>query len=191
MIIKYFDLKKNLKKNKFFLFYGNNKGLIRETIDNTLIPSLNNNIFSYEEIDVLKDKESFRENLINKSFFEKEKIIIVNRVTDKFFKIVEEIVLRNIEDLVVILVAGALDKKSKIRKFFEKESFVVCTPFYEDNIQTLTSIAQKFLRDRKINISQQDLNILAERARGDRINLKNELQKIENFLLDKKKNYKY
>ena len=57
---------------------------------------------------------------------------------------------------------------------------------YEDNIQTLSMVAQKFLRERKINISQQDLNILAERAKGDRINLKNELQKIENFSLERK-----
>ena len=186
MIIKYFDLKKNLKKNKFFLLYGNNEGLIRETIDNTLKPSLNSNIFSYEEVDVLKDIDNFKENLINRSFFENEKLIIVNRVTDKFFKIAEEIILGNIEDLALILVAGALDKKSKIRKFFEKEPVTICTPFYEDNVQTLSNLTQKFMREKNINISQQLINIIAERAMGDRINLKNELKKIENFSINKK-----
>jgi DNA polymerase III subunit delta len=186
MIIKYFDLKKNLKKNKFFLLYGNNEGLIRETIDNTLKPSLNSNIFSYEEGDVLKDIDNFKENLINRSFFENEKLIIVNRVTDKFFKIAEEIILGNIEDLALILVAGALDKKSKIRKFFEKEPVTICTPFYEDNVQTLSNLTQKFMREKNINISQQLINIIAERAMGDRINLKNELKKIENFSINKK-----
>ena len=36
MIIKFYDLKNNLdKKIDFFLLYGNNKGLIEETIKNT------------------------------------------------------------------------------------------------------------------------------------------------------------
>jgi DNA polymerase-3 subunit delta len=59
-------------------------------------------------------------------------------------------------------------------------------PFYEDNNQTLNSIINKFLRDKKIPISQQLINVLIERSRGDRKNLNNELQKIENFSLDKK-----
>ena len=93
MIIKSFELKKkNLKDKKFFLLYGNNKGLIEETIQETLKPILTTNIFSYEEADILKDVENFKENLINKSFFENEKLIIINRIGDKFFKIIEDII---------------------------------------------------------------------------------------------------
>ena len=138
MIIKSFELKKkNLKDKKFFLLYGNNKGLIEETIQETLKPILTTNIFSYEEADILKDVENFKENLINKSFFENEKLIIINRISDKFFKIIEEIISKNIDDLSIILIAGSLDKRSKIRSFFEKEPNTVCVPFYEDNNQTL------------------------------------------------------
>ena len=43
------------------------------------------------------------------------------------------------------------------------------------------------MRDKNINISQQLINIIIERAKGDRINLKNELQKIESFSEKKKK----
>ena len=79
-----------------------------------------------------------------------------------------------------------MDKKSKIRNFFEKETNTVCIPFYEDNAQTLSFVAQKFIRDKNISISQQLINIVVERAMGDRINLKNELQKIESFSKNKK-----
>ena len=186
MIVKYFELKKkNLKSIKFFLLYGNNQGLINETINNTLKPLLTKNIFNYEEADVLKDVDNFIENLITKSFFENEKLIIINRLSDKFFKIAEKIISKNIEDLTFILIAGTLDKKSKIRNFFEKEPNAICVPFYEDNVQTLSLLAQKFLRDRNINISQELINIIVERAKGDRINLKNELQKIESFSKNK------
>ena len=79
-----------------------------------------------------------------------------------------------------------LDKRSKIRSFFEKETNTVCIPFYEDNNQTLSLLAQRIMRDKNISISQQLINIIVERAKGDRINLKNELQKIENFSRNKK-----
>ncbi len=43
-----------------------------------------------------------------------------------------------------------------------------------------------FLKEKKINISQQNLNFLIDRCSGNRINLKNELIKIENYAETKK-----
>ncbi len=187
MIVKFFEIKKiNLKNKKYFLLYGKNEGLIEETIKETLKPNLPKNVYNYEEKEILEDISSFKENLVNKSFFESEKLIIIKRATDKLFGLVEELIDRNIQDISMIFISSVLDKKSKIRNFFEKSKNTACIAFYEDNIQTLSMVAQKFLRERKINISQQDLNILAERAKGDRINLKNELQKIVNFSLERK-----
>ena len=187
MIVKYFDLKKSIIQNKkFFLLYGKNEGLIEETIKNSLKPILPKNVFNYEEKEILDDNDNFKENLINKSFFDNEKLIIVKRTTDKLFKLIEELIPKNIEDISIIFIANTLDKRSKIRNFFERSDNTICAAFYEDNIQTLSIIAQKFLREKKINISQQDLNILAERAKGDRINLTNELEKISNFSINKK-----
>ena len=187
MIIKSFELKKKqLKDNKYFLLYGNNEGLIEETIEEILKPILAKNIYNYEETEILKNVENFKENLLNKSFFEDEKLIIIKRVSDKFFKIIEEIISKDLDDLSFILVANNLDKRSKIRVFFEKEKNTNCVPFYEDNTQTLSFLTQKFMRDKNINISQQLINILVDRAKGDRINLKNEFQKIESFSKNKK-----
>lgn len=187
MIVKYFELKKtNLKGKNYFLLYGNNEGLIQETVQRTLKTILSQNIFNYEESEILRDINKFREDLINKSFFENDKLIIINRVTDKCFKIIEEIITKNIDDLSIILTANTLEKKSKIRNFFEKELNTVCIPFYEDNFQTLSLITQNFMKENKINISQQIINIIVSRVKGNRINLKNELQKIENFAKNKK-----
>ena len=187
MIVKYFELKKNvIQEKKFFLLYGKNEGLIEETIKTSLKPILPKNIFYYEEKEILDDIDSFQEKLVNKSFFDNEKLIIVKRTSDKLFKLIEELVHKNIDDVSIIFVANVLEKRSKVRNFFEKSKSTICVAFYEDNIQTLSLIAQKFIRERKINISQQDLNILAERAKGDRKNLNNELEKIVNFSLNKK-----
>ena len=188
MILKYFDFKKiNLKTQKFILLYGNNQGHKEEFLNENLKPILPKNIYSYDETEVLKNIDDFQQTIFNKSFFDNDKLIIINRISEKSLKIIEEISNKEFNDIFFILLGGSLDNKSKIRKFFEKEINTVCIPFYEDNIQSLNLFTQKFIKKRKINISQQALNIIIERARGDRINLKNELEKIESFLLNKNK----
>lgn len=188
MILKFFEIKKkNLTSYKYFLLYGKNKGLIEETIQKNLKPVLSKNIYNYEESEVLNNKETFKENILNKSFFEDDKLIIIQRSTDKIFKIIEDLIETETEDVVIILISDALDKKSKLRNFFEKNKEMICVPFYEDTNQTLNLIAQNFFRKLNINLSQENINILVERAKGDRINLNNELSKLENFAKNKSK----
>ncbi|MDB2693691.1 DNA polymerase III subunit delta, partial [Candidatus Pelagibacter bacterium] len=109
-----------------------------------------------------------------------------NRVSDKIREIIEELIEKKTEDIQFILNSKNLEKKSTLRKLFEKQKSIVCIPFYEDNNQTLNSIINLFFRNKKIPISQQLINVLVERSRGDRKNLNNELEKIENFSLNKK-----
>ena len=187
MIVKYFELKKkNLNNFRYYLLYGNNKGLIEEIIQKNLKPILPKNIYNYDEIEILNNLENFKENISNKSFFENDKLIIIKRISDKILKIINDIIDKNLEDIAIILVAENLEKKSKIRNFFEKETNTVCIPFYEDNKLTLGQVVQEFLRKKNLKLSQQNINIIVERSRGDRINLNNELNKIENFLNNKK-----
>ena len=187
MIVKFFELKKkNLTENKFFLLYGNNKGLIEETINNFLKPLKKGNVFVYDEVEIINNLNNFQENLKNKSFFDNEKFIIVNRSTDKIKNIIEEIIEENIESITIVLKSDNLEKKSKLRNFFEKGKKTITIPFYEDNNQSLRSLALNFFKEKKILISQENINIIVQRCRGDRINLYNELQKIENFAKDKK-----
>ena len=100
---------------------------------------------------------------------------------------VEEIVKKNPEEVILIVNGGTLEKRSKLRSFFEKNKLTVCVPFYEDNAQTLSTITSQFFRENNIQISQQIINLIVGRSRGDRQNLKNELEKIKNFSQNKKK----
>ena len=187
MILKFFQLeKKNIKDKKFFLFYGNNKGLIQETIKNKIETLISSKAQKYEESEIIKNKENFLENISNKSFFENEKLIIIFRATDKLFKTIEEVIEKKVDDTIILLISEVLEKKSKLRNFFEKSNDAVCVPFYEDNSKTLSSLALNFFKEKKIALSQQNINLLVERCRGDRLNLYNELEKIENFLKYKK-----
>ena len=187
MIIKFFEIKKKIiPENKFFLLYGNNIGLIEEVVRDNLKPFLPKEIYNYEEGEIIKNNENFKETVYNKSFFENEKLIIVSRVSDKIIGLIETIINKNIEGLALILTSGALEKKSKIRNFFEKGANTICIPFYEDNSQTLGILAQNFLKEKGISISQKNINLIVERCSGDRINLNNELIKIESYSKNKK-----
>ena len=188
MIVKSFEVNKKLIQNKkFFLMYGENQGLKNETIQKEFKKNYPDSVYNYDENEILSNEENFFENISSKSFFEKEKLIIINRVTDKIKNLIEEIVEKKIADLVIILNANSLEKKSKIRSYFEKTKDIICIPFYNDNNQTLSIIVGQFFREKKIPISQKLINLLVQRSRGDRQNLNNELKKIENFVLNKSK----
>jgi DNA polymerase III subunit delta len=187
MILKSFEINKiKLNNHKFYLFYGENEGLKEETIKNLFEKSYQDKIHRYEEKEIIDNINNFFNSVLTKSFFDNEKLIIINRATDKIRTVIEDLIEKNPEDIQFILNSKNLEKKSTLRKLFEKEKSIVCIPFYEDNNQTLNSIISLFFRNKKIPISQQLINILVERSRGDRKNLNNELEKIENFSLNKK-----
>ena len=187
MIFKSFELNKIDYKIKFFLFYGENQGHKNEMIEEKFKKKFPECTYRYDELEVLGNKENFFNNILSKSFFEEEKLIIINRATDKLKDIIEEIIEKEITDLILVLNSNTLEKKSKLRALFEKNKKTICVPFYDDNDQTLSSIVNTFFGEKKINISQQLVNLIISRSRGDRQNLNNELQKIEGFIKGKKK----
>ena len=148
MILKSYELKKsNLNLQKFFLFYGKNEGLKNEILD--ILVKDKNKISSYEEKEILDNENNFIENILSKSLFETKKFIIIKRATDKILKIIENLQEKNLEDTTIILNSESLEKKSKLRSFFEKNKKLVCVPFYPDNDQTLSKLAYNFLREKK------------------------------------------
>ena len=187
MISKFYELVKFKNKINYYLFYGENDGQKLDTIESNFKNFTKENTYKYSEKDIIADTRIFLENLYSKSFFEKEKLIIISDVTDKILGLIQENLKTKVDDIIIILIAKKLDKKSKIRNFFEKEKNLIIVPFYEDTSQTLISIAKKILNENKLNLSQENLNLIIERSQGDRINLKNELKKIINFSKGKKK----
>ena len=186
MILKSYELKKlNLELNRIILFFGKNEGLKNETL-NILIKD-KNNISYYEEKEILDNENNFVENILSKSLFEEKKFILIKRVTDKILKIIEILHFKDLEDTTIIINAENLEKKSKLRSFFEKDKNLICVPFYPDNDQTLSKLAYNYLKDRKITISTSNMNLIINKCSGDRETLFNELWKIEYFSKNGKK----
>ena len=186
MIIKNFELDKiNIKNFNLFLFYGDNQGFKDEIVEK-ICQQKNLKKTLYFEKEVLSDSENFLNSISTKSFFENEKIIVIKNATDKLKEIINDIYELQNPDITVILISDLLDKKSKLRNFFEKTKNVICIPFYPDEHKDLNMIANNFFKKKDIKISQQTINLIIERANQSRQHLNNELQKIENFALNKK-----
>jgi len=187
MIIKSFEYKKIiLTQQKIHLLYGENQGHISDFVDNTFKKKFADNIYQYEESEILNNEEIIFSEIQNKSFFEIEKLIIINRATDKIKNLIERINEKTINDVNLVLVSGALEKKSKLRSLFEKDKKLISIAFYKETEQSLVNLAISFFKEKNIKISRQLINLIIKRAMNDRGNLKNELSKIEAYSLSKK-----
>tara|TARA_Y100000022_G_C13237521_1_gene370655 strand:- start:74 stop:1066 length:993 start_codon:yes stop_codon:yes gene_type:complete len=186
MILKSYEISKlNLSENKFILLYGKNEGLKNQTkiklLENKKITS------KYEEAEIINTPDVFFESLISSSLFEKEKIIIITRVTDKIFKIISEIIEKKIEDLIIFLDSDNLEKKSKVRNLFEKSKKHVCIPFYPDTNETLAKLAYQAFKKANISLSSSNINLIVNKCNGDRKILFTELEKVTNYAKSGKK----
>ena len=186
MILKTFELQKINDNQIFFLLYGKNDGLKTECI-NEILKRNNGKIYNYDEKQIKDEIEPFYENILSNSLFESSKIIIINRASDKICEVIEDLIDRTLTNTKIIINASILDTKSKLRSMFEKRKDLICIPTYPDNNETLSKLTYNFFKKEDISISQENINMIIEKCNGDRSNLKNELNKVKNYTLNKKK----
>ena len=130
MIIKNTELSKlNLINNKFILLHGKNDGLKNEKISELISKNKESKILKYDEKEIIDNKDIFFDNALNRSLFDKRKLIIINRSSEKILSILDILLTKDTSDLVLILNADILDKKSKLRSFFEKDKTSVSIAF--------------------------------------------------------------
>jgi len=186
MIVKSFNLDNIDPNTQVILFYGNNSGQKKQEIDKLFQKNESLEKVKYDEKDILSELESFYGAIFNHSFFEKEKFIIINNVSDKILPIIMELNSRELGDLKIILNADILDKKSKLRVFFEKDKTFACVPFYPDNETSLSKITYQYLKNNSLSLSGEIINYLIKKSNGDRSHLITELDKIKMFSKNKK-----
>jgi len=187
MIIKYFELNKlDFNKNKIILLHGKNDGLKSEEVQK-LQSKIKKEIKYYDEKQIIENKEFFLSEILNRSLFESEKIIVIKRASEKIRSIIEELIEKQSIEDIFIIDCDTLDKKSKLRNFFEKDKKnLVSVAFYPDTNETLSKIAHTFLKNKKISLSSSNINFIVNKCNGDRKSLNNELEKIELYKLNKK-----
>ena len=190
MLIKSYEIsKKNLNSLNFFLIYGENIGLKQDIAKSVLELKEKKNgkykKFEFEEEEIIKSQNNFFNLIFSGSLFDEKKVIFINRTTDKLFNLISEISKKDVEDILIFFKADLLEKKSKIRKLFEKDKNLVCVACYQDSNFDLIKIINDEIKQTKIKLSTESINLLIERASGDRNNLKNEINKLKSFALNK------
>ena len=190
MLIKNYEiLKKDLDSLNYFLIYGENTGLKQDIIKSVIELKEKKKIkykqFKFEEEEIIKNQNDFFNLIFSGSLFDKKKVIFVNRTTDRLFNLISEISKKDIKDILIFFEADQLEKKSKIRNLFEKDKNLVCIACYQDNNFDLIKIINDEIKQTKIKLSTESINLLIERASGDRNNLRNEVNKLKSFALNK------
>ena len=194
MILKKFEIKKelpNFPKYNFFLLYGENIGLkkdIKNAIKKVVEKKKNDTDYlTLYENEIISDEENFFNLVYSGSLFGNQKIITIFDATDKIIKKIEDIYSKNLKDVFFIIFSSILEKKSKLRNFFETNKNTICIPCYLDEQKDLEIIAHTKLKENNITLSRESLNFLIEKSNSDRDNLYNELKKIIAYSLNKKK----
>ena len=177
----------NLKQHKFILFYGLNEGYKNEILNKIISQNKNKSVSRYDEKYILENLELILNDIFSKSFFDNEKIIIIKQASDKILNFIDQLSTKELEDINIFIISNKLDKKSKLRKIFETNKEFICSPFYEDTKEILANLAISYLKEKKISLSREDINLIVNRVNGDRINLINELKKVELFSSSGKK----
>ena len=190
MLIKSYEiLKKDLNFLNSFLIYGENTGLKQDIVKSVIELKEKKNIkykqFKFEEEEIIKNQNDFFNLIFSGSLFDKKKVIFINRTTDRLFNLISEISKKDIKDILIFFEADQLEKKSKIRNLFEKDKNLVCIACYQDNNFDLIKIINDEIKQTKIKLSTESINLLIERASGDRNNLRNEVNKLKSFALNK------
>ena len=194
MIIKSYAIQNNpsnFLKYNLFLLYGENYGLkkdIKESIKLALNKQSSNVEFlSLYEKDIIDNEENFYNSIYSGSLFGNKKIITVSNATDKIIKQIEDIVNKYPKNILLIIFSDILEKKSKLRIFFETSPKILCIPCYSDSENDLRIIAKNELKKNNIHLSIESINLLIDKSNKDRGNLKNEIEKIRSLAINKKK----
>ncbi len=186
MILKFYELEKINNKNiSLFLFYGKNN--YQKSLEFNRLITDQSEVIKYDEKDLIENQNEIIGNILNKSLFQKKKIIQIKRSTDKLLKIIESLSKKNLEDTKIIFDSDNLEKKSKLRLFFEKNKNCICSAFYPDNLQTLNNFAHNFIKEKKISIAPADISLILGKCNESKENLISELEKITLFAKNKKK----
>ena len=193
MIIKNYEILRktsNFLNCNSFLLYGENNGLkndIEKSIRTFLLQKDTNIEFiSLFESDIIDKEDNFYDAIYSGSLFSNKKVITIKNGTDKIIKQISDISNKMPENVFLVIFADILEKKSKLRNLFETNTEAVCVACYLDGTKELESIAINELKKNNINLSREALNNLIEKANSDRANLRNEIEKIKSFAIDKK-----
>ena len=187
MIYKSYQIETNLDnlKNKVVLFYGENLGLIDEFKHQFKLKYKKAFIKVFHQDEIIKDQSALLNEISNISMFEEMKVLFIENANDKILEIVKDVLPDVSNKNLIVIFANVLEKKSKLRNFFEKNERVDIVPCYQDNEQTIKKLIFNELKDFS-GLSHKVVNLIVNACGTNRSKLKNEISKIKHYFSNKK-----
>ena len=185
MIYKSYLIEQNislLDKN-LFLFYGENLGLKNELKDKIKFQNKKEEIINLSQDDIINNIDNFFNEVLNISLFDEKKIYFINQVNDKILDAIKKIEPK-IDYQKIYLMSESLDKRSKIRNYFEKSNNCGVVACYIDNEISFKKIIIERLKNYK-GVTTENINLISDKCNLNRDKLNNELDKIYTFFLEK------
>tara|TARA_B100000575_G_C23136560_1_gene660395 strand:+ start:761 stop:1750 length:990 start_codon:yes stop_codon:yes gene_type:complete len=173
----------NLINQSFVLLYGENFGLKNDLKKKIKEANQKSEIFKLSQDDVIKNEEKFYNDIFNISLFENRKVFLIDQCNDKIVDIIKKIEGK-IDTQKIYLISDILDKKSKLRNFFEKSKKYGSVACYADNEISIKSLITKRLKGYE-GLTTENINLIISSSSLDRDKLNNELQKIETYFSNK------
>jgi DNA polymerase III subunit delta len=186
MILKSYIVEQNvevLKNYQATLIYGENTGIKDDIKEKIKELNKNSEIITFFESEIINTNILY-ENIFNQSLFSEKKIILIHGATDKIVDQISEYIDSEKKDVQIYIFAEILEKKSKLRNLFEKNNKLASFPCYEDNERTLITYINKHLRDFK-GLTGEITNIIINNSSMNRKVIKDEINKIKNFFINK------
>ena len=188
MILKSFLIEKNISQLNEYdvnLVYGENLGLKDDIKSAVKIHFKDYEQISFNQDEIIRNNKLLNEQIYNVSLFSKKKIIFLNEISDKIRDLLIEFIEKPNLDVKIFLFAQNLEKKSLIRRLFEKEKKLGIVACYQDNERTLADYIRKKLEGYN-GLTQQIVNFIINNSGLDRKTISNEIDKIKSLFLDKK-----
>jgi DNA polymerase III subunit delta len=186
MLYKSYLIEENINNlnKELFLFFGENIGLKEEIKKKIKLVNSSSEILYFNQDEILKNNQQIFNEFNNFSLFEKEKIIFIDQVNDKILETIKEID-KKFDTQKMYLFSDLLDKKSKIRNYFEKSNHCGAVACYADNEISIKKIILTRLKGFE-GLSPNNINLIVENSNLDRVKLNNEISKIVDYFQDKK-----
>ena len=186
MIYKSYLIEKNINsiKENVILFYGENYGIKKDFREKIRKTNKDSEFLLFDQKNILENSSILYNELYNTSLFEKNKILFLENVNDRILDVIQDVHL-NLDNQKIYLFSDILEKKSKLRNFFEKSDKCAVIPCYIDNEVTIKNLILEKLKGYD-GLTAYNLNLILNHVSLDRIKLNNEIEKIIAYFIDKK-----
>lgn len=168
---------------RVILIYGPDAGLVREraaVIGKSVVADLNDpfNVAVLTAEQIVDDPARLADEASAMSMMGGDRLIRVDDASDKIVTFVKTYLENPSQHSLVLLIAGELGTKSKLRDLCEKSKVAAAVPCYVDDARDLARLIRQSLHEQGYSIEQDAVSWLSENISGDRAKVRSELEKL-------------